>query len=151
MIGYTTKLSTSFAGRIVFDNERKRKALKIESEKWFQHNLNKFDIGDSVTVILTGKKPRRTEQQNRFYWVYLDLISRESGHSPEELHEFFKRKFLIKQKTMVYGQPIEIIGSTTKMSVSEFCDYILKIEELTGVETPPTDNYNLVSLRPKFL
>ena len=32
--------------------------------------------------------------QHHLYWMYLDAIAHETGHTPEELHEHFKRKFL---------------------------------------------------------
>lgn len=139
----------SFAGVIRKDpSDGRLKKLTIKSPRWYQHQLNKFREGEEVTLEIHTKRPKRTEQQNRYYWgVYLPLVSKETGEADlDRLHELFKGKFLTTGVVDVLGERVRMKKSTTELGVGEFCQYILDIEALTGVEAPPTENYDLAPL-----
>lgn len=57
---------------------------------------------------------------NRFYWVYLGVIARETGDDPNSLHEFFKRKLLQPEVIHVMGEDVKVARSTTKLDKLEF-------------------------------
>lgn len=108
----------------------------------YKTEINKFRIGEKVTFVITSKKPKRTEQQNRYYWgVYLPLISSETGNDIDDLHTLFKGKFLGKEIVDVMGEKVRRVSSTTELSTSQFIEYIMRIEEFTGVLAPPTEEY----------
>lgn len=118
------------------------KRLEMSSPDWYQHAINEFHEGEIVSLVITTKRPKRSDQQNRYYWgAYLPLISKQTGHSIEELHELFKGMFLTKAIVEVLGSKVRMRGSTAKLSKSEFTEYIMKIEELTGIQSPPTEDY----------
>ena len=134
---YTTK---SFLGHI-----REKDGLKhfeMASPLYHQHELNKFKTGEEVSIIYTSKKPKRTEAQNSYYWgVYLPLISAETGNDIDDLHVLFKGMFLSKGVIEVLGHKVRKAKSTTELTAGQFTEYIQRIEELTGVLAPPTENY----------
>lgn len=72
----------------------------------------------------------RSQAQSRLYWMWLGIIAKDTGNSPENLHEIFKMKFLGTEKIKSLGYTIEIPKSTTKLSTQEFTDYLDKIEAL---------------------
>lgn len=119
--------------------------LVIVHQVWFQNYLNKLKDGEYVSVSISTRKPKRTIQQNRFYFgVYLPLIAEQTGEGDiERLHELFKGKFLTREIVEVLGEKVRIKKSTTELSIGEFCDYILAIESFTGIEAPPTENWDL--------
>lgn len=121
------------------------KKLVIRSKVYYQNQLNQFKDDEEVTLYISDKRPTRSEQQNRYYFgVYLPLIARETGEQDiERLHELFKGKFLTKEIVEVLGEKVRIKGSTTKLSKGEFCEYIMAIENLTNVQAPPIDNWNI--------
>lgn len=137
-----------YAGVIVMDGPKKR--VELKAPRYYQHDLNKFRVGEEISLYVTSKKPLRTIRQNRYYRVYLNEISLEGGHDVDYLHEFFKGEFLSSEPRLMYGKEVRKKGSTTELSVNDFCEYILKIAELTGIEPPPTESYNLGSLRPQL-
>jgi hypothetical protein len=114
--------------------------LKWKSETHFalwkqfvqQHN------GKVVRVELP--KLERTNTQNNYYWLYLDVIAKETGDYPQALHEFFKREFLPPRtiKVHINGKEIErkIPASTTSLSKIEFGEYLDRICALTNVPLP---------------
>lgn len=143
----TVTRSQPFAARIAtVDGEKK---LIVESKPWYRHNLQKFKEGDHVTLEIHSRKPKRTEQQNRYYWgVYLPLIAHETGeHDLDALHELFKGKFLTEGIVEVLGQKVRKKKSTTELGRGEFSEFIMNIEAETGIEAPPTENYDLAPLR----
>lgn len=131
-----------FAGKIVMGAHGKNE-LKINSEIWYQHQLNKFRVGEKVSLYISNRKPKRSEQQNRYYWgVYLPLIAKETGErNIEKLHSLFSGMFLTEGIYTVLGKQVRIKKSTTELSKSEFSEYIMDIEAETGVLAPPADNF----------
>lgn len=131
-----------FSAKVVHDNEG-RNMLRINSPVWYRHQLQKFRTGETVTLYVSSRRPKRTLQQNRYYWgVYLPLIAKETGeHDLEALHKLFAGKFLSDGIKEVLGQKVRMTRSTTSLSKSDFSEYIMNIEAETGVEAPPTENY----------
>lgn len=123
--------------------------LAITSRVFYQHQLNKFKPGTKVTLMLHTMRVKRTDAQNRYYWgVYLPLIAKETGnHHIEALHQLFTSLFLTEKVVEVLGRKVRVKKSTTELGVGEFCEYIMNIEAETGVEAPPTENWDLAPLR----
>lgn len=146
---YTVTRSQPFAAVIRRSKVDGSAALVVVSKRWYQHALNKFPDSTAVTLEVHTRKPKRTEQQNRYYWgVYLPIIAQETGESDlEALHELFKGKFLAEGIVEVLGEKVRKKRSTTDLGVADFCQYILDIEAMTGIAAPPTENYELAPLR----
>jgi len=87
----------------------------------------------------------RSLSQNAYYWVYLDVIAGETGHTPEELHTLFKRKFLPRKFKLVLGEHIEIEQSTTRLKKHEFGEYLDRIAAETGVPLPDPEDAGYIS------
>lgn len=109
---------------------------------WYETELRRFKNGERVTAVYTSKKPKRTEQQNRYYWgSFLPLIAEKTGNEIEDLHTLFKGKFLNRGVVEVLGNKVRRIRSTTDLTVVQFIEYIMQIEKLTGIQAPPTEEY----------
>lgn len=142
-----TYQTQQFAGTIEIDKQTNRKRLILLAEKYFKHQINKFPVGAKVSLYVTDKKAKRTEQQNRYYWMYITMIAEETRNEVDQLHELFKGEFLTEKIVTVLGKPVRIKKSTTQLSVTEFGDFIRNIEVMTKIESPPTDNYQLAPIR----
>jgi len=81
-------------------------------------------------IRIEKHKKDRTKAQNSLLWLWLGIISNDTGESPENLHEIFKLKFLGTEKIQSLGYNIEIPKSTTRLTTQEFTDYLDKIEAL---------------------
>lgn len=125
-----------------------KKQLILKSPRWYRFQLSKFKLDQEVTLAIHTRKPRRSEQQNRYYWgVYLPLVSESTGEPDlDKLHELFKGKFLTQGIVEVLGEKVRMKKSSTELGVGEFCQFVLDIEALTGVKAPPTENYGLTAL-----
>ena len=95
-----------FTGTVEKQDGKSRLAL-VSPAMW-QHALNKLPVGKKVWIRIDTREPTRSEQQNKFYWLYLGMISESSGHRPEELHELFKGKFLTLAIKEIYGEKTRV-------------------------------------------
>jgi len=91
-------------------------------------------------IKLEKQELTRSKPQNSFYWLYLNIIQFETGTPAEDLHEFFKLKFLGTREIIIKGKKNEhkIIApmSTRALSKIEFGEYLAKIEHLTEIPIP---------------
>lgn len=83
----------------------------------------------------------RSLSQNNLYWMYLDIIERETGNNANDLHEYFRRTLLPPKFIKVMGQEVKIPASTTDLKKHEFSEYMEKISAETGVAIPDTESY----------
>ncbi len=97
------------------------------------------------SIEITKYKKDRTASQNKLMWLWLGIISNDTGESSDNLHNIFKMRFLGTEKIQSMGYSIEIPKSTTKLTTQEFTDYLDKIEGLAlsiDIRLPhPTDMY----------
>lgn len=103
--------------------------------KMFKSFLKQFE-GKKVWMTIDPKLPKRSDRQNRFYWLYLGIIAHETGHEVDDLHTLFKEEFLSVGHKTILGLSTKMTRSTTELSKTDFSEYIDKISVLTGI-TPP--------------
>lgn len=133
----TTQL---FSGEIKQKNDKK--VIAWNSPDFVRFQIEKFTVGTKITAYLSSKKPTRSLLQNNFYHLYKKLIADETGGDVEALHALFKGKFLSKGICEVYGEKVRVVKSTTELNKSEFVEFMLRIEELTEIPIPSTEEWN---------
>lgn len=120
----------------------------VENGKLTVRNKDRFNtwlatLKGNVELIVRKTKSQRSGQQNRFYWAYLEIIAAETGHGPNELHEYFKRRHLPPRFAKILGHDIKLPATTTELNKAEFSAYIMGIEAETGVPAPATESYEI--------
>ena len=103
--------------------------LKIHDLKGFKAYYQQFK-GKAISIDLKLKRSSRSAEQNRLWWVYMTILSKELGYTKVEIHEICKFKFLKKEivdeKT---GEVFQLLGSTAKLSKSEFSDLVAELQQ----------------------
>lgn len=121
---------------MTFHAEAKNGQLSLGSE----HNRSRFSdwlkTHEGARLVITEPKTTRTLTQNNFYWLYLSIISMETGDNDTDLHEYFKRHLLPPRFTTVMGKEIKLPATTTTLTKHEFSEYLDKICVLTEVPLP---------------
>ena len=82
-------------------------------------------------------KRNRSTVQNAYYWFLLTMLEQETGNDKDELHEYFKKKYLktFFQIDLIDTQDfIYYAKSTTKLTTLEFEDYLEKIRVFASRE-----------------
>nr|DAR29731.1 MAG TPA: Putative HNHc nuclease [Caudoviricetes sp.] len=83
--------------------------------------------GRQVQVLIEPRKKPRSLQENGYYWgVVLELLSKWSGYSKEEMHDALRGKFLC-----VFSQSVglEMSKSTSALSTVEFEQYLSDVRQ----------------------
>ena len=102
----------------------KIKNLKIDflDDERFVDDLLKLE-GEDVIFTLTKNNDYRTNSQNKLWWKYMDILSKDLGHSKNELHDICKLKFL-KRERYEDGKKLEYLKSTAELTKKEFKELI---------------------------
>ena len=97
--------------------------------------LSMIRVAELPLSISWGKyKSNRSLEQNKLLWKWLDIIRvhiADSGgelFTAEELHEFFKAKFLPSRVVEINGEAIRCRATTTKLNTKEMSAYLESID-----------------------
>jgi hypothetical protein len=96
------------------DLQRVERAIKKQYEQT-QKNLN---------VYILDKGEKRTLSQNSYYWSLMQIIADDIGDHKNEVHRFFKKKFLPTEEIKVGGFIENCEATTTDLSTKTMTDYI---------------------------
>lgn len=94
------------------------------------HKVMGGDIKKFLSLHPGGKfvihiKKDRTNQQNRFFWVLMDILGKELGLSKEECHDVFTYKFLHEELVNeATGEVFTRIKGTSELSKEEMMYFI---------------------------
>ena len=109
----------SFVGTV------ERGKLKLDLPRDYDRWLLTLE-GQRVTVEVKKFRKNRTDAQNKYWWgVVIDILSKEIGFEPEEIHDYIKRRFL-PVTSEKYG--ISSGKSTTRLTTVEFIDLIERVQ-----------------------
>lgn len=100
--------------------------------------------GPVQSVEVKEYKKNRSSSQNRLLWSWYNVFARETGYTPDELHEQFKVRLLGVEEKTVEGELLRQPKSTAKLNVQEFGEYLNKIEMVAmemGLTLPYPDDF----------
>jgi hypothetical protein len=94
-----------------------------------------IDRGRPLRVIVTEDEKKRTSEANRFYWgAVLTTIAEQAWvdgrqFSKDVWHEHFARLYLPHTEIVTpYGEIVSRRKSTTELTVSEFSEYLQRVQ-----------------------
>lgn len=107
---------------IIIRNESLRKAALF--------TIGALDLEKPWKLTIERETKRRTLSQNALLWKWVDEVVRHvhehTGHDKDEIHEFFKAKFLPAQHVQIESEVI-LYRSTKDLSKTEMTEYMNKI------------------------
>jgi len=82
-------------------------------------------------VVIQKYKSKRSTEQNNRYWMLLREFCKETGHTPEELHNIMSAEILGYESfdSKISDKTLTIPKSTTSLSVEEFGEYMQRVEQ----------------------
>ena len=85
--------------------------------------LNQLDLSLGYVVSAKVKKQTRSNQQNDFYWKFVDEFGKHFGYDKDFTHDMLRYKFLFKVVTYD-GEEAKQLLSTTKQDTKTMSEYI---------------------------
>lgn len=125
-------------------------SLKISDRTRFANELTKFYEGKRIEITVQKAKKKKSNEQNRYLFgcVYEYALQglKDAGNvglTIEDIHDFFKDRFLSEGKQIVIpetGETKIVAKSTKNLSTTEMCLYIEEIAkfcaEMLNTEIP---------------
>lgn len=124
--------------KVVKDGDDSHTFLNDQERQYYIGLRTQMPKGKEYWIGIKEQRPTRTMAQNNYYWLYLNGLEKELGYTSDELHEYYKQKFLSGTQCEVNGDTIRIYPSTTKLTIKEFMEYIRNIEVHCGTPAPDT-------------
>lgn len=103
------------------------------SEKQKLFNVLKGLKQERYILTIEKHRDRRTIDQNRYYWVCLGIVASETGNDTDDMHDYFKAKYLDKREVIFKstGEVSEITGSTSSLDKVMFFKYVESIRNFS--------------------
>ena len=95
--------------------------------------INNLPDGSKWEVIIRKPKSFRSLPQNKLYWLWLNCISDETRNDKNDLHDFFKDKFLPTKEIKIKNICRIVSMSTTELSTAQFKNYLDHIQEFSQI------------------
>lgn len=96
--------------------------------------IRSLSVEEPWEVEVRQYRVKRSGAQNRLLWAIYTEMAEHTGHTPEEIHMALKLKFLARQVVTVGHEEVTIPGSTTKLDVAEFSDYLEQVQAFAAQE-----------------
>ena len=94
--------------------------------------IQKLKLEPAMKVQIKPYVKKRSTDSNSLYWLWLEVISKDTGYTKDELHDKFRSKFLpiIEREVRTKDGVIKLreLTSTTSLNSKEFDDYMREIE-----------------------
>ena len=92
--------------------------------------------GDTAVIEITDERNvTRSISQNRLYWAWLKILSEHTGYADlEELRRLLQKKFLGMEHdfwNQARTEHITEVKGTSKLKVTEFREFLQKVEEFS--------------------
>jgi len=109
---------------LIFNGFIKNGIFKLDDRTRFLKNCSGLKDG-KYQIQFKKYKNVRSNKQNSYYWgVVIETLAEEFGHTPDEMHDALKLKFLLKHQV---GKPDTLI-STADLSTIDFDRFIEKVK-----------------------
>ena len=123
----------------------KRKLTTEFDREMIISQIKRLDISKDYTIDIILRRKIRSISQNSLYWLWLTCIEFETGNNRDELHDYFKHKFLTPVEVEVFGEKI-MRWTTTEKDTLRFKEYLDKIQIFASTELfitlpDPEDKY----------
>jgi hypothetical protein len=117
-------------------------------------DINKQRLQDDLrahpnaTYRIERAEAKRSLAQNNYFWLYLEVIERETGNSTHAVHEYVKKYLTPKKEESVrfldgtewIEHKIMVGKGTSELTKAEFGDVMDRLCSLTDVPLPdPTE------------
>ena len=111
----------------------KRKLLSEIDRDMVISQIKRLDLHKTYTVEITEKKPVRTISQHKLYWLWLTCLSFETGNDKDDLHEFFKEKYIEPTVVTVFGVE-QKRRTTTTLTTTQFKYFLDHIQQFASTD-----------------
>lgn len=79
------------------------------------------------------QKPKRTDQENKIFWVWINCISEETGQDKQSLYQYFCQMFIPESCTYRQNGTFAS-GGTSELNTKQFATFLTEIKAHVAAE-----------------
>jgi hypothetical protein len=98
------------------------------------NTIRGLNLGEKWQVIIEPYKKNRTNNQNRLYWSWINILSNHFGLSSDDMHDTLAARLLGYRTIEFQGKAMLIRKSTAKLTTAEFTAYMDTVAALALYE-----------------
>lgn len=95
--------------------------------------VNLFDLEKPVLFTVERFRKKHSRSQRGLYRLWLGEIANETGNDTDELHNFFKLRYLVPEEKTILGEAT-LVYSTRNLTTVEYGEFMMKVEVFTASE-----------------
>lgn len=119
------------ADLVIATGEVKGGRLVLRNRRQFDDQIRRMKDGWQLEVTVQRLRATRSLAQNAYFWgVVLQTISECTGDEVDDLHDYFKKRFLPKPLGIDSNEVVG--GSTRTLNTVQFGEYIEKIRQFAA-------------------
>ena len=126
--------------RVIQKDKPKQEILEHLVKSFF----NEHPKVERAVVSIKEDKLTRSQKQNALYWKWISQLSGEIGYTKDEMHDIMRDQHLGYRTTTTKKKTIEVLRSTTDLSVDEMKEYLNAIDMMSA-------EYGIMLERPEDL
>ena len=93
--------------------------------------IAKLDLEKEWQVTIDEYKEHRSLNQNSLMWMWIGIIARSTGNTPDEVHDSFKDMFLVPKEYFFMGEK-RLHRSSALLDTQEMSEYLDRIHAWAG-------------------
>ena len=97
------------------------------------HMIGNLDLTKKWVVVVKPFVKKRTNPQLSLYWKWLGIIANETGNDKDDLHDYFKVKFLSPELVSIFGME-QMRYTTSGLPAKEMSEYMDRVLAFTTSE-----------------
>ena len=112
------------------ERDGQERALKMAKNMIASHfNCSK---GEKAILEIFEDRLTRSQKQNKLFWLWLTEISKETGHSKDDMADYLQSTFLGEHESMVMGKKTTKPIGTSSLKMNEFSELLEQINAWAG-------------------
>jgi hypothetical protein len=116
--------------KVYVERDGQERALKMAKNMIASHfNCSK---GEKAILEIFEDRLTRSQKQNKLFWLWLTEISKETGHSKDDMADYLQSTFLGEHESMVMGKKTTKPIGTSSLKMNEFSELLEQINAWAG-------------------
>ena len=83
---------------------------------------------EKAVISLKEDIMNRSQRQSKLYFMWVGILAEETGYTKDAMHDILRDKFLGYRTVKTKDKVIEVLRSTTELSVTDMKDYLTEID-----------------------
>ena len=110
--------------RVIHRDKPKQQIIEGLVRSFFRDNPK----AEKAVISVKEDVMTRSQRQSKLYFMWVGILAEETGYTKDAMHDILRDKFLGYRTVKTKDKVIEVLRSTTELSVTDMKDYLTEID-----------------------